>query len=146
MRAFFYLVKPVNIDEFFSVLDKALEEELRKSDKYLLIHTAEGVRRIGFDSILYAERIDRSVHCYCVKGEVISASLRGSFRELMLPLLEEKNFLSCGASFVLNLRHVSAIDGNMATIDNGAKIQIPRRLSTNVKLAWMDYWLGDGVK
>lgn len=141
-RAFFYLVKPVQEQELFGVLDQAVEVLERRKKECLMIHTGTGQRLVRMDHILYVERTGRTMRCHCQDGEVVtSISLRTSLREAVRPLLKEPQFVLCGASFVLNLRHVTAIEDHMALLDNGGQVPIPRQKIAVVTQAWMDYWL-----
>ena len=144
-RAFYYLLKPIMREKFFLVLDMVFEKLSQKQSKFFIIKTNEGVSRVNQNNILYIERANRIMRCYLLNGDIItSISLRTSFKEAVLPLLEDECFVLCGASYVLNLRHVSAIENNMAIIDNGNQVPIPRRLNIKIKQAWMDYWLDGG--
>ena len=144
-QAFFYLLKPVDRMEFFNVLDRVIKHIIEKNKDYIIINTKNGLHRILLNHILYVERVDRAMLCHCLNGEqILSVSLRGSFRSEVKQLLKDKCFVSCGASFVINLHHVCSIKDNIAEIDNGNQIQIPRRLTKQIKQDWMDYWLEDG--
>lgn len=145
-RAFFYLVKPVREQALFRILDQAVEQIDQKKKACLMIHTNTGQRRVLLDQILYVERAGRTMRCYCRDGEVVtSISLRTSLREAVQPLLEDKRFVLCGVSYVLNLRHIIAIEDHAARMDNGAQVPIPRQKSAGVMQAWMDYWLEENA-
>lgn len=146
VQAFFYLVKPVEKDQFFQVLDQATDRLARRRRDHILIHTSGGSQILPLDHILYAERAGRTVCYHCLGGKTLfGSSLRGAFRKEMAPLLEDKRFLLCGASFVLNLAHVSKISGNTALLDDGRELPLPQRLSRQIKLSWMDFWIGGVV-
>ena len=144
-RAFYYLLKPPPRDELFSVLDRVLDTlEQQKKERFLLT-TREGILRISLDEILYAERAGRVMRCHCVKRTLDSLTLRIPFREAAAPLLADSRFCPCGASFVLNYRHIHAIEGDTAVMDNGTQLPLPRRFSTQVKQGWINYWMERGM-
>lgn len=58
VRAFFYLLKPVEEEKLFRVLDQAVEKLTQQQKKTLLLETREGTRCIPLGRILYAERPD----------------------------------------------------------------------------------------
>jgi len=88
------------------------------------------------------ERVGRSVRYYLTGGETLdSRTIRGSFQEAVAPLLSDKRFFLCGASFVLNLGHVKSVERGTAFLDGGVRAAVSRSAFSGLKQAWMDYWL-----
>ena len=143
-QAFYYLVKPLERADLFAVLDRAVEELTRQRAGELLVHTAAGVRRLPFDRLLWVERAGRRMVCHCAGGEAVeSTSLRTPFAAALAPLLRDGRFAACGASYVVNLHHVSGVEQGEVKMDDGAALPLPRRAATGFKRAWMDHWLGE---
>lgn len=141
-QAFFYLLKPVESDRLFAVLERALGRLAQTRSQCVVVHTSTGAERISLQEIIYVERVQRSMGYHCTGGRtVFSVSLRTSFREAATPLLASRCFLLCGASFAVNLRHVAAVEQTAAVMDDATRVPIPRRLGPQIKRAWMDYWL-----
>lgn len=145
-RAFYYLLKPLDRAKLFPVLDRVFELKNRRESECMMLATRYGVRQIPLDDILYAERTGRVMRCYCVGQTLDSLSLRGSFREMAEPLLADSRFCQCGASFVLNYRHISAVEGDTAVMDDGTRLPLPRRYSNQVKRGWINYWMERGKR
>ena len=141
VRAFFYLLKPVEEAKFFGVLDGAVEKLERRRSEGLIVHTADGPRRILFAHIRYVERAGRCMRFYCTDGTVDSQTIRMPFREMAAPLLADRRFCLCGASFVLNFQHVTGVNGQTALLDNGRTVTLPRTSAAEFKKAWGSYWL-----
>lgn len=146
VRAFFYLLKPVEEEKLFRVLDQAVEKLTQQEKKTLLLETREGTRCVPLDRILYAERAGRVMRCHCTDGVLDSQTLRMPFREAAAPLLADPRFYLCGASFVLNFRHVTSIKGQEALLDNGEALTLPRTAAVEFKRAWGDYWLKENAR
>ena len=82
IRAFHYLIKPVEKAPFFQVLDEALHSIQIKRDKGMIIKTKEGTSRLTFDSILYAKLSKRSIVYHLTNGKTLeSNTLRGTFAD-----------------------------------------------------------------
>ena len=141
VRAFFYLLKPVEKEKFFQVLDGAIEKLNRRQSSAVVVTTADGPRRILLERIRYVERVGRRMRYDCTDGTVDSQSIRLSFREAAAPLLSDRRFCLCGASFVLNFQHVAGVQGQTALLDNGQTVTLPRTAATEFKKAWGNYWL-----
>ena len=141
VHAFFYLLKPICAAKLFQTLDDAVEKLDRRNSEGILVRTAHGLRRVLFDRIRYAERAGRCIRYYCTDGAVDSQSIRSPFREAAAPLLADRRFYLCGASFVLNFQHVTGVNGQLALLDNGQTLALPRAVATEFKKAWGNYWL-----
>lgn len=139
--AFFYLLKPVEKNKLFQVLDRAADKLNRRRESAVMVSTAEGQRRILLECIRYVERVGRCVRYYCTDGAVDSQTIRVSFREITAPLLADRRFCLCGASFVLNFQHVTGVKGQTAILDNGQAVTLPRTSAADFKRAWGNYWL-----
>ena len=141
VRAFFYLLKPVEEHKLFEVLDGAVEKLDRRRSNAVVVSTSDGSRRILLERIRYVERVGRCMRYYCTDDTVDSQSIRVSFREMVVPLLADQRFYLCGASFVLNFQHVVGVNGPMALLDNGQTVALPRTAAVEFKKAWGSYWL-----
>ena len=141
VRAFFYLLKPVEEKKFFQVLDGAVKKLNRRRSSAVVVATVDGPRRILLERIRYVERVGRCMRYYCTDGMVDSQTIRVSFREAAAPLLADRRFCQCGASFVLNFQHVAGVNGQTALLDNGQTVALPRTSATEFKKAWGNYWL-----
>lgn len=141
VRAFFYLLKPVEEAKFFQVLDGAVEKLNRRRASAIVVNTAAGPRRVLLEQIRYVERVGRCMRYYCTDSTLDSQSIRVSLREAAAPLLADRRFYLCGASFVLNFQHVSGVNGQTALLDNGQTVALPRTSAVEFKKAWGSYWL-----
>lgn len=142
VKAFYYLIKPIETDKFFSVLSQAEEwiNEIKSSTT--TINTPDGSTVIKNSDILYVELYSRCVRYYLVDDTVIdSQKLRTSFRKAVGDLLEKENFTLLGASFLINLRHVSKIGKSELCLTNGKTLPLPRNSRNNLLKVWMDYWI-----
>ncbi len=141
VRAYFYLLKPVEEPKFFRVLDGAVKKLIRRRNSAVVVTTADGKRRILLERIRYVERVGRYMRYDCTDGIVESQTIRVSFREATAPLLSDRRFYLCGASLVLNFQHVAGVNGQSALLDSGQTVTLPRTAAIEFKKAWGGYWL-----
>ena len=141
VRAFFYLLKPVSEPKMFHIMDRAVKTLKQRRSSAILVNTPDGPRRLLVERIRYVERTGRRIRYHCTDGTVDSQTIRTSFREVMAPLLADPRFYLCGVSFVLNFQHVVGVSGQIATLDNGQTVGLPRTAAVDFKLAWGNYWL-----
>ena len=145
VRAFFYLLKPVEESKLFHILDRLADKLERREEKAVLVETREGSRRLILENILYAERAGRVMRYHCTDGIWDSHTLRVSFHDAAASLLADPRFYLCGASFVLNFQHISGVRGQEALLDNGQTVVLPRTAAAEFKKAWGNYWLKEGA-
>lgn len=141
VRAFFYLLKPIEKERLFAVLDAATEKLNHRRQKAVLITTKDGPRRVLLDQILYVERVGRGLRYYCSGGTVDSISLRVPFHTAVENLLADPRFCQCGSSFAFNLQHVAGVRGQEVLLDSGRSVAIPRASVPGFKHAWGSFWL-----
>ena len=141
VRAFFYLLKPVDETRLFEVLNAAFEALNERRSKAVLVPTKEGSCRLLLDQILYVERVGRGLRYYCSGGSVDTTSLRVAFRSAVEQLLADPRFFQCGSSFAFNLQHVAGVKGQEVLLDNGSSVAIPRASVSPFKSAWGNFWL-----
>lgn len=144
-RAFYYLLKPVDPQRLFEVMDQALAETERKRNVCITVKTKNGSRLLEGEEIAYVELTERVARYHLSDGTALdSVMLRRSFRSELEPLLRYPEFVPCGASFVANLRYVTGVDKGGLQICNETQIPLPRGQMSKLRQQWMDYWL-DGV-
>ena len=141
VRAFFYLLKPVESGKFFQVLDGAVAKLDRRRSRAIVVTTAAGPRRVLLERIRYVERVGRCMRYFCTDGTVDSQSIRIPFKKAAAPLLTDRRFYLCGASFALNFQHVTGVQAQTALLDDGRAVTLPRTAAAEFKKAWGNYWL-----
>ena len=141
VRAFFYLLKPLEKERLFQVLDAAVEKLNDRREKAILISTRDGTRSVLLDQILYVERVGRSLRYYRSHDTLDSLSLRVAFHTAVGPLLSDPRFCQCGSSFAFNLQHIVGVKGAEVLLDNGRSVAIPRTAVVSLKRAWGNFWL-----
>ena len=141
VRAFFYLLKPVEQQKLDRVLDDAVDKLNRELSAAIMVNTPQGTRRLLMERIRYTERVGRCIRYHCTDGAVDSLTIRSSFKEMMEPLLADRRFRLCGASYVLNFQYITGINGQTCLLDNGQTIVLPKAAAAAFKQDWGSYWL-----
>lgn len=144
-EALHYLLKPVERGRFFAVMDKAAEQFAKTHRETVTVKTADALRILTVSDILYAEHVKRSV-CYYLSDNtaVLSRTFKGTFQNAAAPLLCFDSMLLIGASYVVNLSHVTELAKSALVIRGGRLVPVPRRTYEKVKAKWLDYWFRQG--
>ena len=144
-KAASYLLKPVREVELFRALDDAFKAITNRREQSIMVKTADGMSRLLLDHILYVEQTERAPRYYMKDGScVVGVTIQTSFLETMRPLLSDKRFYLCGASFVLNLHCIKSINKADVLFVGGQQTTVPRRSAAELNTAWIHYWLEGG--
>ena len=133
-----YLKKPVTYHDFASAMSRfrarfATEShtiEVRAERSKVNLHTAD---------ILFAESIGHNVWIYTKEGEYKTPLTMGKLSEV---LQEEKPFLPCGRSYLVNMAYISQIENEVIVMNDGSRIPIPVRLRKSVAERYREYCSG----
>lgn len=123
VRAFDYILKPVSYPEFLPKLERilrALAPEQR--DTMIPLKEKGGTRWIASDEITYLEVSDHDVFIHTCGGKVIRQTGPLSRFE---QLLQEESFARSNSCYLVNLRYVMAIHGDLLTI-GGEQLSISK--------------------
>ena len=128
VRAFDYLLKPVEKKTLFPVLDEAISSIHIKKDKSLIIKTKETNARVTFDSILYAELAKHAIVYHLIGGKTVeSTTLRTTFSEAMQELLTDRRFLLCGTSTLVNLHHITMVENESIVFQDTLRVFLNKK-------------------
>ncbi len=107
-----FIVKPATMSSITYVLDKAMKRLGDSNATILPLKTSEGTVSISSNDILYVEVFDHNLVYHTVKG---TYNVRGRISDVS-EKLDERNFVLCNRSFVVNLRYVSNITADSLTV------------------------------
>lgn len=122
VRAFDYLVKPVDGPRLRRTLDRALDALDRRRARGLVIQRG-GVREVvPLDEIVYCEVLGRKVYLHRTGGGVLDYYDK-------LEALERRlggGFFRCHRSYLVNLDHVRGLGGGQAVLSGGGAVPVSR--------------------
>lgn len=108
-----FVLKPIRYAQFSTKIIKAVNMIKRKSQKkYVLLPVEEGKERVSTDEILYVEVKNHNI---VILTEKRTYSLRDSMKKIEKEL-SDSNFTRCNQSYLVNLKHVTAIEKDMVCI------------------------------
>lgn len=136
VSALHYLIKPIKEEKLYEVLDKAITR-LHKVEKTILINTANEIRRINLNEILYIEAFAHSVKIATNTGAVETKIAISEINKML-----NYSFIRCHRSYIVGLKHISHITKTDVILDNGLKIPLARRLYKDVNHAFINYYRG----
>lgn len=136
-----YIVKPVERERFFHALDIVFKSLQTRTDDMIVIKVAGGSRQINPNSIVYCETQKNYQILYLEEGEM---KVRMTGGELYGILERFPQFCRCGSSFILNLKHITAVDKEEISMDNGSRIYMPRNRAAEFRKIYFSYYFEQG--
>lgn len=120
-----YVLKPLSYQDFALKMQKASRYVQRNRDAAITLQTADGLVSVQASEILYVESVLHYLMYYTTKG---SWKVRGSMTQAEKELGVFR-FARCNSGFLVNLRHVHAIEKEDVLIgDQRLKISRGKRL------------------
>jgi DNA-binding LytR/AlgR family response regulator len=118
-----YLLKPVSYPVFAQELGRCLVRLRRRERRHMLFTAADGDRhRLDIADVLYLESAKHNVLIHTLDSDyTVATSLKAMEGEL-----EDEDFFRCNSGYLVNLRHVTGVEGNDCRIRGGVRLQISR--------------------
>ena len=136
-----YILKPVERNELFNTLDDIIEHNQSRKEKSLIVKTSEGITRLPYDNVAYAELVKKTIVYHLADGNTVeSTTIRTGFSKAAEELLREHSFTLCGTSLLVNLYHVSSVKKDSLVFRNGNILFLPKSACLDVRSAWIDFW------
>ena len=134
VSALHYLIKPINTEKLYAVLDKALKG-LTKNSNAVFLPADDGDIKVLFDELIYIESFDHFLEITTIREKLT----------VKMPLYElehrlGKNFIRCHRCYIVNLKYVKKITRAEITLDSNEKIPLSRRLYTDVNRAMIKHF------
>lgn len=152
VSALHYLLKPVNKDRLFAVLDK-MQQAKTDAAETLIVNAGGEVRRIQVNNIMYVEAAGHGSIMHtnveaAGRGSVLHAA-SAEFQELQLKeslgaiekqVLSGGEIIKCHRAYLVGLRFISAIQNSDIVLDNGERLPVSRNQMKNVQQAFLKYY------
>ncbi len=118
-----YLLKPVPYAVFAQELARCLVRLRRRERRHLLFSSLDGARhRVDIADVLYLESAKHNVIVHTLDADhVVATSLKA-----MEAGLSGDDFFRCNSGYLVNLRHVTGVEGGDCRVRGGGRLQISR--------------------
>ena len=131
---FDYISKPITVDKLESVLLKAMQY-LHMIKRDFVFQFRKNQFRISCDDIVYFEKKGRQAVIHTI-SENFKANMT---TEEIWKQLDDKVFAHIHVSYIINLGHIRAIEGDEVVMDNEERLLIARSHKQNLKEKHMEF-------
>ena len=123
VRALNYLLKPVEGEKLFSLLDQLWLRE-QKPMEALTLKTATTIIRVPYANISYVEVIGKHVYFHLVDGD--TREVTGSLKDFESVLLSRPEFMRVHRSYIVNMFQVEQISSSGLRTFRGENLPVSR--------------------
>ena len=141
VKAYDYILKPVQREKLFPVLRQIERETKKKEQNIYVLKSPKGIIKISLAKLKYCEVINRKMVFHMSNGEKYECGLR--MNELEERLMAVGCFVRPHRSFLVNMDFIQILSIHGIIMENGDKIPVPREKYATVKQAYMDYVYGE---
>lgn len=129
-----YLVKPIDYETCRRVLERA--HELTDGENYYLCKTSDSLHRIPYEDILYIEMLS---HTAVIHSRNAQYSTRKTIAEITAEL-DDKLFIRCHKSFVINIQHVVSISKKEIVMSDKASLGLGKAFASDINDRFIKYY------
>ena len=127
----YFLLKPVQAEQLYAALGKALERLASQTSAYLPVTCGGAVRRLPVGKIVYMESNRRKVIVHMVDDTVETYAKLSDLEDQLPP-----NFVRSHMSFLVNMNYLEWVDGKTATLSTGIQLPVSRQRSVATREAF----------
>jgi len=107
--AYNYILKPLDMEKLYRVLDEALQEIKKENNQKIHISYKSKVYSVDYRDILYIESRDKFILFHKADGDILQCYGKLDAFERELP---PELFIRCHKSFIVNASHITEMGGN----------------------------------
>lgn len=140
VKAYRYLLKPINFEELKKHLLTCIKEIKLNKKNYIIIKNKSNTYKINSNEITYIEVQKKDMLIHTInKNFQVKYSLEKVEKDLNLD-----TFVRCHKSFIVNLSYVENIKSNIAILESGEEVAVSRYRYKDIKTKFLKF-LGDSI-
>lgn len=141
VRALNYLLKPVERERLFGLLDDLRLRE-QKNAEALTLKTGGAIVRVPYAHISYLEVIGKHVYFHLTDGNV--RKVTGTLKDFEVMLLPRREFMRVHRSYIVNMLQVEELSSSGLRTFQGASLPVSRIFYSRLQRDYMALLLERG--
>lgn len=134
VRALNYLLKPVEREKLFALLDQLLRREQARQDA-LTLKTGTTIVRVPYTHISYVEVMGKHVYFHLINGDL--REVVGSLKDYEPLLLSRPEFMRVHRSYIVNMLQAEELSSNHIHTFSGKMVPVSRLLYPQLQKDYM---------
>lgn len=135
--AYYYQMKPICAEKFWSLLDEVIVACERQQRESLVLRCKNGITKIDLQNLIYCEVIGHTLFFHLENGTVLESI--GVMDELYDKLSAYDNFMRPHRSFMINMDYIQNISYKVVIMDDSTEIPIPHGKCSEIKNKYLEY-------
>jgi DNA-binding LytR/AlgR family response regulator len=136
VSALHYLLKPIDENKFFEILNKAYKNINSEAKKFLIINSDNKDYSILFEDIMYIEAFKN--YAYIVTADSKQYEIKQNLSQIEKEL--DNSFFRCQRSYIIMLKHIKYISKTDVLLNSGKKISLSRKIYKDLYSAFVNYF------
>lgn len=135
VRAYRYLLKPINLENLKKHIISCIEELTKNKESYIAVNEKNNTCKVKISEITYIEIQKREMTIHTINEDyTINSSMSKLENEL-----SKYNFYRCHKSFMVNIDFIKNIKQYIAILDNKEEVPISRYRFKETKSRFLSY-------
>ena len=140
VRAYDYLLKPVQMQTMMELLDRLRAEEA-EAEACIFVQNGRSIFRIPSARLACLEVYQKKLFFYLTDGQV--RTMPGTIAGFEAELLARPEFVKIHRSYIVNLNQISELSPEGCILFSGKNLPVSRLLYPQVRKAYMAHLFGD---
>ena len=140
VRAYDYLLKPVQMQTMTELLDRLRAEEA-EAEACIDVQNGRSIFRIPYNRLACLEVYQKKLFFHLTDGQV--RTMPGTIAGFEAELLARPDFVKIHRSYIVNLNQVSELSPEGCILFSGKNLPVSRLLYPQVRRAYMAHLFGD---
>lgn len=132
-----YLVKPLDAGKFDEAMLRAAGRLAKPENSALLLKTRDGLRKLPFRELVAVESFNHDR--VCTLADETKCVTADTLTSLMERLGTDPRFFSPHRAYIINLEHITALNGDNVLLSNGQRIPVAQANQSALKRAYVEY-------
>ena len=137
VKAYYYLLKPLQKENFFKILNQVIKEADSEKSNIFVFKSKAGITKISVSKLEYCETLNRKIILHMINGKEYECSLK--MNDLEKALETFGMFFRPHRSFLANMDYIETLTYDNILMECGVKIPIPREKYSQIKQLYMEY-------
>ena len=134
-----YLVKPISSTHLKNIMNRIMRSIKSKS---CILKTKEGNLKVNLNNLLYINIEERNTCFHLKDKKILGLSLRGSFKNAQLYLLDKPELLFVKPSLIVNIDNIECLSREKIIFSNQEIYYLPRGAYKSIEPVWNYYHEG----
>ena len=135
--ALYYLIKPIQKDKLFTLLEKARLDISNQMQQYIVVKTKSNLSKVFLNQLIYVEVQRRTLFFHQKDGITLEST--STISQVEAVLLKDRHFIKPHRSYIVNLDYIKHLTPSNITTTSDRVIPVSRNVFKDIKNEYINY-------